>query len=316
MLAHLTLTLCSNQTTWSRGRGEFFFLHLLTKRAVVIRRNIFSDDLSPDIISGFDQTRFGLDAPSVGHIGFDHLSVGYDSLNTHSCPDGDFSAHQATHLAQLTYYGNDHIVYNPEIPPSSLNDYNYSNWSGVYNHDGSFSHDELSGCLPVSEASHMEMPAPQGYDQLLETSPSQTLGGPLNNAYNTPAVTMPSLWGYGQSSHAGIGPDYGLPMPEAPSNSVLAVNQTAAEMSPFNAPGGLHPLMVYDRAEGPGEAWRRDMNAIETNRTQPSDNFVTLSPIVSAGVSLQTPQKQKAKKQMYVILFIHRSIVEPNHLKL
>lgn len=25
VLAPLTLTLCSNQTTWSRGRGEFFF---------------------------------------------------------------------------------------------------------------------------------------------------------------------------------------------------------------------------------------------------------------------------------------------------
>lgn len=158
------------------------------------------------------------------------------------------------------------------------------------------------------------MPAPQGHDQLLETALSQTLGGPLNNAYNTPAVSMPSLWGYGQSSRVGMGPDYGLSMQDAP--SVLAVNQGAAEMSPFNALGGLHPLMVYDPAVGPGEAWRRDMNAVETNRTQPSDNFVVLSPIVSAGVTMQTPQKQKSEKQMYVMLFFHRSIVEPNHLKL
>lgn len=113
-----------------------------------------------------------------------------------------------------------------------------------------------------------------------------------------------------------MGPDYELSMQEAPSKSVLAVNQTAAEMSPYNALGGLHPLMVHDRAEGPGEAWRRDMNGVETARTQPSDNFVTLSPIVSAGVSLQTPQKQKAEQQMYVILFFYCSIVRTNHLKL
>lgn len=274
------------------------------------KQPIFSDDLSPDNISGFDQTRFGLDAPSFGHIGFDHPNVGYGSLNNHNY---SVFASQPAQWTAFPYCDNDDIVHNPVISPTSLNNYYDFNWSVAYNHDGVSSHDELSGRLPVSGVRHMVMPAPQGHDQLLETSRSQILGGPVENEYNTTAVAMPSHWGYGQSSHVAVGPDYGLSMQEAPSNSILAVNQTAAEMSPFNALGGLHPL---NRAEGPGEAWRRDMNAVETNRTQPSDNFVMLSPTVSAGVSLQTPQKQKAKKQMYVILFIHHSIVEPNRLKI
>lgn len=297
------------------GGVSFFFLLLANKKGGC-RHAIFSDDLSPDNISRFDQTWFGLDAPSVGHLGFDHPNVGYGSQDNHNYSDHNVFASQPAQWTAFPYCGNDHTVYDTEIPPSSLNDYNDSNWSGLYNHDGIFSHDELSGCLPFSEASHVEMPAPQGYAQLLETSLSQNIGGLVDHEYNTAAVTMRSHWGYGQSSHVAVGPDYGLSMQEAPSNSMLAVNQTAAEMSPFNTPGGLHPLMVYDRSEGPGEAWKSDMNAVETNRTQPSNNFVTLSPTVSAGVSLQTPQKQKAKKQMYVILFILRSIVEPNHLKL
>jgi len=269
---------------------------------------------SPDIISGFDQGRIDLGTPSVGHIGFDQPSVDYDSLNIHNYSDHNVFASQPAQLTEFPYSGNDHIVHDPVISPASLNNYNDFNWSAIHNHDGLFSHDD--GRLPVSEASYMEMPATQGYDHLLETSLSQTTGGPVDNACNTTPLLMPSRWGYGQLSHVGMGPNYELPMQEVPSNSMLAVNQTATGGPSINALGDLHPLMVYGRSEGPREAWNSDMNAVETNRTQPSDNSVPLVPIVSAGASLQPPQKQKAEKQLYVILFFYRSVVGANHYEL
>ena len=46
------LTICSCQMTWGFGRGEFFFLHLLTKRAWMHRYDCFSAQLAnPNLIN-------------------------------------------------------------------------------------------------------------------------------------------------------------------------------------------------------------------------------------------------------------------------
>ena len=230
-----TLTLGSNQMIWSRGLGEFFFEHLLTKRAV--GRPKASLSLTPPAS--------GPTAAALVHTDFDQPRVDFESAtctqDIHGCLAHTNPTPQPAQGTQFPNYGNRRTVYDAGPSTSSLETYDDFNWLAA-NPDKLLWQSQSQGLLPIAEASYAVTPAFN--PPLRQTALSQTYAGPVDNAYHTTADLMRSPYGHGDFGQVAPGPVFALPMQEACKNPFLVTNQIAAEAQPSNSASSASPVQV------------------------------------------------------------------------